>query len=354
MSELLNMLILFAPLILVMVLANLAETQRQREEANQGWVITTYLLVAAFYGLVMLGGFLVNGFALLLQQQPQLLDEITATTGGPNPLLEADSLPLLGVGLWAPALVGILLLLPSVRRALARLIPIDAGSPVHAVALSLSALIVIQLLFTLGIGLNNLAEILAEQAAVSDAGASATLVGLWVQQVMTAVFAFFGVGWLIRRDWPATLQRLGLVTPSLGNIALGIVVGLAMVPLVMLIEQVSAQFNVGVDPSVQKLTEQLLGPLLTSPWGIVTLGAAAALGEETIFRGAVQPRFGIILTALLFALVHSNYGISLSTLVVFLFGLLLGIVRNRTNTTTTMISHALYNMSLGLLAALGF
>ena len=352
MNELLTMLILFAPLILVIVLANLAEAQRQREEAYQGWAVTSYLFVGAFYGLLMLGGLLINGFALLVQQQPQLLEELTASTGGPNPLLQADSLPLLGVGLWAPALVGILVLLPPVRRLLARLLPMDAGSPVHAVALSLSALIVIQLLFTLGIGLNNLAESLAAQEAAGSA--SATLSGLWAQQVLTAVFAFFGVGFLIRRDWSATLQRLGLVVPSLGTIAVGIVVGLGMVPLVMLIEQVSSQFNIGIDPSVQKLTEQLLGPLFNSPLGIITLGVAAALGEETIFRGAVQPRFGIVLTALLFALVHSNYGISLSTLIVFLFGLLLGIVRKRTNTSTTMISHALYNMSLGILASLGF
>lgn len=352
MNELLSMLILFAPLILVIVLANLAEAQRQREEAYQGWAITSYLLVGAFYGLLLLGGLLISGFALLIQQQPQLLDELLVNAEGANPLLQADSLPLLGVGLWAPALVGILLLLPPVRRLLARLIPIDAGSPVHAVALSLSALVVIQLLFTLGIGLNNLAETLAAQA--ESGGGGATLVGLWAQQVLTAVFAFFGVGFLLRRDWSATLQRLGLVVPSLGNIGLGIIVGLGMVPLVMVIEQVSAQFNIGIDPSVQKLTEQLLGPLFNSPFGIITLGAAAALGEETLFRGAAQPRFGIILTALLFALVHSNYGISLSTLVVFIFGLLLGIVRKRTNTSTTMISHALYNMSLGILASLGF
>ena len=273
MNELLTMLILFAPLILVIVLANLAEAQRQREEAYQGWAVTSYLFVGAFYGLLMLGGLLINGFALLVQQQPQLLEELTASTGGPNPLLQADSLPLLGVGLWAPALVGILVLLPPVRRLLARLLPMDAGSPVHAVALSLSALIVIQLLFTLGIGLNNLAESLAAQEAAGSA--SATLSGLWAQQVLTAVFAFFGVGFLIRRDWSATLQRLGLVVPSLGNIAVGIVVGLGMVPLVMLIEQVSSQFNIGIDPSVQKLTEQLLGPLFNSPLGIITLGVAA-------------------------------------------------------------------------------
>ena len=96
-----------------------------------------------------------------------------------------------------------------------------------------------------------------------------------------------------------------------------------------------------------------MGPLFTTPFGIITLGASAALGEETLFRGAVQPRFGFILTALLFALVHSNYGISMSTLIVFLLGLVLGVVRMRVNTTTAMIIHMVYNMSLGLLAYLG-
>jgi membrane protease YdiL (CAAX protease family) len=351
MNELLNMLVLFAPLIFIMVLANLAEARRQQQEEYKGWAITAYLVIGLLYTLAILIGLTINGFGLLVQQQPQLLEEMNLP-GGENAPFQVDSLPLLGLGFWLPALVGLLLLLPAMRRFLARFIPIDAASPVHALALSLSVLIVIQLFFTLGIGLGNLAEALAAQEEAGGGGS--TLLGLWVQQVMTAVFAFIGVGWLIRRDWSATLRRLGLVRPSLGNIVVGVVVGLAMVPLVILIEQVSSQFNIGLDPNVQKLTEQLLGSLFTSPFGILTLGVAAALGEETLFRGAVQPRFGIILTALLFALVHSNYGISLSTLIVFLFGLFLGILRNRTNTTTTMISHALYNISLGILASLGF
>jgi len=84
----------------------------------------------------------------------------------------------------------------------------------------------------------------------------------------------------------------------------------------------------------------------------LTLGLAAALGEETIFRGALQPRFGLILTSLLFAIVHSNYGLSISTLVVFLLGIVLGLVRIRHNTSTSMIVHAIYNITLGLLAYL--
>jgi uncharacterized protein len=351
MNEVISMFFLFAPLIFIVVLANLAETRRQQGEPYQGWAVTSYIILGLFYSLAILGGLAFNLIDLLMQRQPTLLDQMGLQQGADNPLLQFESLSLLGFGLWLPSLIGILLLLPPVRRLSARFIPIDAASPVHAVALSLSVLVIMQLLFTMGMGLNNLADMLAEQEA---AGVTTnTMLGLWVQQLMTAVFALFGVGWLIRRDWSATMQRLGLVVPTLGNVVLGIGIGLGMVPVVMGVEQLSALFNIGSDPGVQKLTEQLLGPLFTTPFGIITLGASAALGEETLFRGAVQPRFGFILTALLFALVHSNYGISMSTLIVFLLGLVLGVVRMRVNTTTTMIIHMVYNMSLGLLAYLG-
>ncbi len=350
MNEVLNMLVLFGPLIFIVWLANLAEARRQREAPYQGLAVTSYVILGFCYSLAILIGLSINGFSFLAEQQPDLLNQM-GLEGAENPLLQINSLPLLGFGLWVPSLVGILLLLPPMRRLVARFTAIDPASPVHAVALSLSVLVIIQLLFTMGFGLSNLAESLAAQ---EEAGVvSNTILGLWVQQIMTAVFAFIGVGWLVRRDWSESLRRLGLVAPSAGNVLLGIGLGVAMVPAVLLIERLTASFNVGIDPGVEALTEQLLGPLFTTPLGIITLGVSAALGEETLFRGAIHPRFGLILTALLFALVHSNYGISLSTLIVFIFGLLLGVVRTRTNTTTTMIIHAVYNMSLGLLAYWG-
>lgn len=349
MNEVISMFFLFAPLIFILVLANLAEARRQQGEPYQGWAVTSYVILGLLYAVALVVGLAINLFTILMQQQPTLLDQL-GVQGADNPLLKFDSLPLLGLGLWLPSLIGIFLLLPPVRRLFARFIPIDVASPVHAVSLALSVLVIIQLLFTMGVGLNNLADTLAEQEA---AGVTTnTTLGLWVQQIMTAVFAFFGVGWLVRRGWSDTLRRLGLVVPTLGNVVLGLVIGLGMVPVVMGVERLSAQFNIGSDPGVEKLTEQLLGPLFTTPFGIITLGASAALGEETLFRGAVQPRFGFILTALLFALVHSNYGISLSTLIVFLLGLVLGVIRMRVNTSTTMIIHAVYNMSLGFLAYL--
>ena len=176
---------------------------------------------------------------------------------------------------------------------------------------------------------------------------------LWTQQILTALLAMVGVGWLSRRTLPETLARLGLRALTLRQWWIGVGTGLGMVPVVLGLEYLLSLAGIGASPDVERLTEQLLGGLFTSPWGILTLGLAAALGEETLFRGAMTPRFGLLFSSLLFALVHSNYGITFSTAVVLGLGLLLGWQRLRYNTTTAMVTHAVYNMTLGVLAYLG-
>jgi membrane protease YdiL (CAAX protease family) len=54
----------------------------------------------------------------------------------------------------------------------------------------------------------------------------------------------------------------------------------------------------------------------------------------------------------MFALLHQQYSFSLSTLVVLILGLVLGFIRDRTNTSTSMIVHAVFNSTQGLLALL--
>jgi uncharacterized protein len=349
MGELLFLAIGFSLFALILIIANLAERRRQAQEPYGGLALVSYLTLIFFYGLALVAGLLIQGMDRVLRTQPEVLEGM-GLAGDQNPLGQMASVRLFSLGLWLPALIGIVLLLPPVRRLAARLIPIDPGSPVHALALSLTALVVANLLVTLGIGLGNLAAAL-EQAG-PDATGTSTLISLWGQQIFTALLAVVGVGWLVRRDWGASLQRLGIVRPTGRQVLLGVGLALLLVPLVLLIEYVASWVGVSADADVERLSEQLLGPLFRSPFGIFTVGAAAALGEETLLRGALQPRFGLLLTTILFALLHSNYGISLSTLVVFLLGLVLGIVRMRANTTTAMIIHAVYNATLGLLAYL--
>ncbi len=349
--EIIGTLLLFALLGLIIMLANLAEKRRQSNEPYQSFVVLSYGILILVYGTLCVGGLLVQQIAIRLLQDPSLAQQPNSLLApGVDPVKLVGGFAVYGTGIWLPALLGILLLLPVVRRLLAQVIPIDPASPVHAVALAYIMLVVINLMITLGTGLGNLATTLEQQTA--DGQPAVTLAGLWSQQALTALLAIVGIGWLVRRDWSSALQRLGIVRPTWRQVIFGVVLGLLLVPMVMLLEQVSGLFQVGFDPNVAKLTEQLLGPLSRTLIGVLTIGAAAALGEETLLRGAVQPRFGLELTALVFALLHSTYGLSLSTLVVFILGLVLGIVRNRANTSTSMIVHAVYNITLAVLAYL--
>lgn len=345
MSELISLVLLFVPLFAVFWVANVAEGRRARGEPYETPALAAYLLLAVVYAGGVAIGLLIQLGAALFARQPGLLAE-----AGIGELDQGiASLPLVGLSLWLPSLLGLLLLLPPVRRAVARLLPMDAQNPVHGVALAVSMLILTNLLITLGMGLGNLADMVAE---ADDGRDGIALLTLWAQQILTALLAMVGVGWLTRRDLRSTLLRLGIVMPSARQWMIGAGLGIAMVPVVLALEYAASLVGMGANPDVERLTEELLGPLFQSPFGILTLGLSAALGEETIFRGAAQPRFGLIATAVLFALIHSNYGITLSTLAVFLVGLLLGWVRLRHNTTTAMALHAVYNITLGLLAYL--
>jgi membrane protease YdiL (CAAX protease family) len=177
---------------------------------------------------------------------------------------------------------------------------------------------------------------------------------VWAQDITWAFMALVGVGWLSRQGLRGALRRLGITAPSLLQVGGGLGIGLLLVPVVLAVEWATQQAGIPSNTDVERLTEQMVGPLARSLPGILTLGLAAALGEESIFRGAFQPRFGLWFATLLFALMHSNYGISISTLLVTIVGLVLGLVRIRANTSTAMIVHAVYNMSLGLLSYLGW
>lgn len=345
--EILFIVLMFFPLLVVLWLVNLSwrkriegETQSERLLKFSGYG----LLALLFVGLILIGLFL-QAVGLLANLDPQV-----AASALP-PGFSADVLPRIALGFWLPSLFGLLMLLRAPRRAVARFTSVDPTNPVHAVALSMSFLVLVNLFITLGLGLKNMAEMLeASQAAGVETNLT---VALWVQNIIFLVMALVGVGWLARRTFKGVLNRLGLVVPTLSQAVVGFVLGLLLVPAIILLELAASRVGFGADPDVERLTEQLIGPLTLSIPGILTLGLAAAIGEESVFRGALQPRFGLVLTTLLFALLHSQYGFSFSTVAVFLVGLVLGFLRLRANTTTAMITHAVYNMSLGLIAYLG-
>jgi membrane protease YdiL (CAAX protease family) len=89
-----------------------------------------------------------------------------------------------------------------------------------------------------------------------------------------------------------------------------------------------------------------------SPLGALAVGIAAGVSEETLFRGALQPRFGILVTSLLFAITHVQYAFTPATLVILVIGISLGWVRRRWGLPAAIVLHALYNMVNILLSSL--
>lgn len=352
MSEVVMVILQFMPLLILLLLANGAESPRLKADGQRGGTsvvlkVLSYIFIALTFLLMLLAGAMLHLFGLLakgggLGAQGEI--------SGVDPQLSQtiiQSLPYIGSSFWIPSLVGILLLIPAVRRNLVRRLPLDPNNMVHTVSLTSSMFIWIYFFFFLSIGLDTISEL------TSSTGESPNpMPSLWAQQITFFVMALIGVGWLTRRNLRGSFRRLGLVRPTSRQVLIGIGSGLLLVTGALLLEQIANLAGFTQDPHVEKLTEDLLGSLYGSVWGILTLGLSAALGEEAIFRGALLPRFGLILTTLLFTVVHSNYGLSLSTLVVFLVGLALGMLRNRYNTTTTMVVHATYNITLGILASL--
>ena len=161
-----------------------------------------------------------------------------------------------------------------------------------------------------------------------------------------------GVRFTLRRTPREIRARLGLVAPT---------------PLTLLIAVGTAIVLVGVAIGGEKLTE-LLSPTIAANVDRINaqalaniggLGAAAVaaivlgISEELIFRGAIQPRYGVFLTALAFAGLHTQYGFGLAPLTVFAVGLVLGIERRYTNTTASILSHVLFVVAMVTLVATG-
>jgi membrane protease YdiL (CAAX protease family) len=97
--------------------------------------------------------------------------------------------------------------------------------------------------------------------------------------------------------------------------------------------------------------DQLLSNLVT-PWGAVLIGITAGLGEELAVRGLLQPRIGIIASNLVFTGFHAfQYGVD-GLLSVFIIGIILGVVRARTNTTTSAIVHGTYDFTLVMMSVI--
>lgn len=157
-----------------------------------------------------------------------------------------------------------------------------------------------------------------------------------------SVLSLGAVGFLIRRDARATFDRLGLRAPRPAHYA---VVALGVAALYFLnagTEALQHRWFPDLWNHDQHISRLIAGGLGLG--GSLLLGVSAGVGEELAMRGALQPRLGLVLTSLAFAALHVQYSwFGMAT--IFLLGLLLGVIRNRTNTTVAILVHTLYDIA---------
>jgi membrane protease YdiL (CAAX protease family) len=240
-------------------------------------------------------------------------------------------------GIMVTAVVAATLSAKPVRERVARVIPVDPDNPVHSVALVLAVI-----LFG-----TQIASIAFTNVLVTDQQQPALTIGdLLAQEAPFLVLAAAGVGLSIRRNLAATSARLGLVVPAWWHIALALAAAGVFFAIGQGAQVLSQSLTPSVAQQVDKTAQHLFGGL-GDPVGIVALAFLPGICEEILFRGALQPRLGLIATAVLFAAIHTEYGLSIDVLTIFVIAIGLGLIRKYANTTASCTCHITYNLLVG-------
>lgn len=262
-----------------------------------------------------------------------------------------------GIGL--SIAIGALGFMPGVRRWVSRYLPIDPSSFVHTLALvavvATTLMSFVPLLFLDTPPLLTVVQLSTAAGEDSTGGRGDagmlrdTLYGLlWL--VPSAIIA---VGFGVRRTLRESLIRLGFVRPTWRQVAaaLGLAVALVIVATLLNLAVTWLWGVLGWPTTDSESFGQLLA-FAMSPIGALVIGVTAGLGEELAIRGVLQPRLGILLSNLFFTAMHALQYHWDSLLLVFVIGTALGLIRQRTNTTTSAIVHGVYDFLLIMAAVL--
>ena len=330
------------PFIVLAVLAQLGDVARTPERRLWARALTWFWLLILVVGLGLFAAGLAVGALFQSGDQPS-----TARIG------------LLLVFVPVSLLIALPILFRRVRLWIARRLPIDPDSFLQTTGLFFTVYFICVSFAQLAIlgGQPPLLTIIQDVSTEDLTGGrspTGQILDLFYGLAWMLPLAFIAAGYPIRRAFRATLDRLGLVRPTRGQVLFGLGAAAGLVAVIL-----------GLDVAVNWIWSQfdwprtdaeefsrLLGAGI-SPVGAVAIGVTAGVGEEVLTRGLLQARFGKYLPNLAFTAAHAYQYAPDALLSVFLVGLILAFVRARTNTSTAVIVHGTYDFILVMGAVLG-
>lgn len=170
------------------------------------------------------------------------------------------------------------------------------------------------------------------------------LTDLAMGAILYITVALLGVGWLIRRDTHEVLQRLSLQFPTRQDWMTGFAMAIVLYMMLLI---ASALWTASVSPDVLEqqtaASQQLFEAFNSSLVLGLILALLTGISEELLFRGALQPVFGLIPTSIFFTIIHIQYTLTPATVILFVVSLGFGWLRRRISTTSAIIAHITYN-----------
>jgi membrane protease YdiL (CAAX protease family) len=237
---------------------------------------------------------------------------------------------------------GVGLLLPmvsKVRIAFARFTPMNADSAIDWSGLA----IVLAVIGFLG------ASYLIDPNP-ADPGEEVGVVALLTQFLAEIIFAYILVGIGLSRTFRQATKRLGFEKPTFRIVGIALAMVFLAFFLVGIGGVLTSIFQPDVSDEIERISDEITQDV-QNPVGAAFFGLGAGAGEELLLRGAIQPRYGILITGTLFALLHSQYGLSFVLLGIFAVGIMLGFERKYFGTTAAIITHAVFNAIVVLLGS---
>jgi membrane protease YdiL (CAAX protease family) len=164
--------------------------------------------------------------------------------------------------------------------------------------------------------------------------------------VSDVALALAGVGLLLTRDLRAALARLDLRPIGLRHAGWAVAAAAGFHLVVGAMEWTESIVLPQLHALEERFDYEFIGvpPLV----GAALVSVAAGIGEEVLFRGALQPRVGIVISASLFAMLHVQYQVP-GIAMILVVGLALGLLKQWSSTTFTILVHVVYDLGAFLL-----